>query len=261
MATLDKLLERTLSKDAYWPINKHMVKQIGLEASLILQHIMELKKVFKKNEIFQSQPEMAKELGITEYAIKNRVAELVKLGLISVVKKGTPCKNYYSTNTEKIVELMENEVNELVDTKSTDLLGEYENNEQVDTKSTDSGIEINGLVDTKSTDLNLSNQRTSEYEIVSTNTKNTNNNTNKNTDKEDTANSSVIDYESIFDKSIDERNPYEAIEVISLINQYGSWKQYFLDNDIGLSVVDNYKRRFHNINNSTGQTLELNFNK
>ena len=71
----------------------------------------------------------------------------------------------------------------------------------------------------------------------------------------------VIDYESIFDKSINEKKPYEAIEVLAMINEYGSWKQYFLDNDIGLSVVDNYKRRFHSINNATGQTLELNFNK
>jgi hypothetical protein len=161
---------------------------------------------------------------------------------------------------------MESEVNELVDTKSTDLLVEYENNEQVDTISTHSGIEINGLVDTKSTDLNLSNQRTSEYEIVSTNTKNTNKKTlHKNTDKEYITKAPVIDYEMLYDKSIDERNPYVAIETIGLINEYGSWKQYFAENGRHWysldSAIENHKRVISNINNSTGQTLELNFNK
>ena len=177
MKTLKKkLLSKTLGKHAYWTLNKSLVKSIGLESTLILQHIIDLQDAFEKDEIFQSQPAMAEELGISEYSIKTKIPELIKLELINVVKKGVPCKNYYSTNDSKIIEIL---LNGLDDTKSTDLLGEL--------KSTDSDTEINLSVDTKSTDsdseINLqlvSNQLTSDDEIVSTITKNTTNNTTNN---------------------------------------------------------------------------------
>ena len=177
MKTLKKkLLSKTLGKHAYWTLNKSLVKSIGLESTLILQHIIDLQDAFEKDEIFQSQPAMAEELGISEYSIKTKIPELIKLELINVVKKGVPCKNYYSTNDSKIIEIL---LNGLDDTKSTDLLGEL--------KTTDSDTEINLSVDTKSTDSDseinpqlVSNQLTSDIEIVSTITKNTTNNTTNN---------------------------------------------------------------------------------
>lgn len=177
MKTLKKkLLSKTLGKHAYWTLNKSLVKSIGLESTLILQHIIDLQDAFEKDEIFQSQPAMAEELGISEYSIKTKIPELIKLELVNVIKKGVPCKNYYSTNDSKIIEIL---LNGLDDTKSTDLLGEL--------KSTDSDGEINLSVDTKSTDSDseinpqlVSNQLTSDDEIVSTITKNTTNNATNN---------------------------------------------------------------------------------
>ena len=189
-----KLLSKTVGKNSYWSLNKQLVRNIGLEATLILQHIIDLQEVFKKNEIFQSQPAMAEELGITEYAVKNKIVELSKAGYINIVKKGVPCKNYYSTNDDKIIDII---VNGLDHTNSTDLLGDsistVENDVSVDTKSTDllgdlnNDVEINGLVDMKSTDQLVRNQLTSEYEMIPTITNNTNkeyttNNTTNNTE-------------------------------------------------------------------------------
>jgi len=181
MKTLKKkLLSKTLGKHAYWTLNKSLVQSIGLESTLILQHIIDLQDAFDKDEIFQSQPEMAKELGISEYAVKNRIPELIKLEIINVVKKGVPCKNYYSTNDAKIIEIL---LNGLDSTKSTDLI--VDSNDEL--KSTDSDTEINLSVDTKSTDSDseinpqlVSNQLTGDTEIVSTITKNTTNNTTNN---------------------------------------------------------------------------------
>ena len=170
MKTLKKkLLSKTLGKHAYWTLNKSLVQSIGLESTLILQHIIDLQDAFDKDEIFQSQPAMAKELGISEYAIKNRIPELIKLGLINVIKKGVPCKNYYSTNDSKIIDIL---LNGLDDTKSTDLT--VDSNDKLEStdselKSTDSDSEINPQL--------ISNQLTSNTETVSTITKNTTNNT------------------------------------------------------------------------------------
>lgn len=150
-----QLLSKTLGKHAYWTINKQLVKSIGLEATLILQHIIDLQSVFNKDEIFQSQSEMADELGISEYAIKNKIPELVKLGLLNVVRKGVPCKNYYTTNDDKIMDIL---VNQLDDTKSTNKRVDFENN------LTDNMISTIQLVE---------NDLTSEHEIATTITNNT----------------------------------------------------------------------------------------
>lgn len=181
-----KLLNKTLGKNAYWALNKQLVKSIGLEATLILQHIIDLQSVFKKDEIFQSQPDMAKELGITEYAIKNRIVELSKAGLINVIKKGVPAKNYYSINEDKIIEILDKPLDEV---KSTDLSVDFENNGSVDTISTGQSVDLVG---------------TGDIEIVPTITNNTdkeykNNNTTNNT--------------SIADKNIAYKRLTEIIEL------------------------------------------------
>ena len=194
MKTLKKkLLSKTLGKTAYWTVNKSLVKSIGLESTLILQHIIDLQDVFEKDEIFQSQPEMSKELGISEYSIKTRIPELIKLGLVNVVKKGVPCKNYYSTNDSKVIEIL---LNGLEDTKSTDLLDELKSTDE-ELKSTDSEYEINPQL--------VSNQLTGDDEIVSTITKNTTNNVNKEYTEEytqkETASVKPL-YNSEFDPSV-----------------------------------------------------------
>jgi DNA-binding Lrp family transcriptional regulator len=145
-----RLLSKTLGKHAYWTVNKSLAKSIGLESALILQHIIDLQNVFDKDEIFQSQPDMAEELGISEYAVRNRIPELIKLGLLNVVKKGVPCKNYYSTNDNKIMEII---VNGLDTTKSTDLTVDLPIEQT-------SGIENNTQL--------VSNQQTGDIEIVET---------------------------------------------------------------------------------------------
>ena len=204
-----KLLSKTLGKNAYWTINKQLVKTIGLESTLILQHIIDLQSVFGKDEIFQSQSDMAEELGISEYAIKNRIPELVKLGLINVIRKGVPCKNYYSTNDEKILDIL---VNQLDDTKST--------NKRVD-------YEVTQLDHTKSTIQLGRNQLTSEYEIGSTITNNTNQEyINKNTTKNTGATEEVIlsNQLDLLTEYIDDNNIPAAKHLIEgLLDDYESF--------------------------------------
>ena len=201
--TKAKLLSKTLGKNAYWTLNKQLVKSIGLEATLILQHIIDLQSVFKKDEIFQAQPDMAKELGITEYAIKNRIVELSKIKLINVIKKGVPAKNYYSTNDNEIMEIL---VKPLEDTKSTDLSVDYENTD---------------IVDTKSTFQSVSNQPTGDIENILTITKNTDkqykaNNPYKNTSIADKRLSEILDVRDSNDWLTAKQ------KVFALIEDYGS---------------------------------------
>jgi biotin operon repressor len=233
------LLSKSIGKNSYWSLNKQLVRTLGLESALILQHIIDLQEVFKKNEIFQSQPNMAEELGITEYAVKNKIVELSKGGYINIVKKGVPCKNYYSTNDEKIIEIL---VTELDGTKSTDLLGD-----SIDV------VEVNGLVDTESTDLLVSNQPTSPTEIVSTITKNTIKNTTKNTDEAElTYTPQLID--NMITKFVDKiSNRTQLHFFMSEVEEdYGGWDNLLklrFGNDTG--VINNYNNKLNEYKNGT----------
>jgi biotin operon repressor len=76
-----------MSKNSYWTINKKLAREIGLVETLVLQHIIDLQSVFEKTEIFQPVNEMADELGLSEYSIKQAVGKLKSLGLIEVQRK------------------------------------------------------------------------------------------------------------------------------------------------------------------------------
>ncbi len=57
-----KHITRTISNNAYWQINKHLHKQLGLRTTLLLQHFIDLQtKVFHGNEFFQSYKQIEKE--------------------------------------------------------------------------------------------------------------------------------------------------------------------------------------------------------
>ena len=230
------LLSKSIGKNSYWSLNKQLVRTLGLESALILQHIIDLQEVFKKNEIFQSQPNMAQELGITEYSVKNKIIELSKGGYINIVKKGVPCKNYYSTNDEKIIEIL---VTELDDTKSTDLLGD-----------SISGVETDVPVDTKSTDLLVSNQRTSPTEIVSTITKNTIKNTTNNTDQAELTYSPQI-VDRIIDKFVAIDNRFKLNNfMVEVQEDYVSWDNLLeikFGND--KSVINNFNNKLNEYRN------------
>ena len=99
-------LKKVIGNNAHWTINKTIAKQIGLAETLILQHIIDLESVFKRNEIFQPIPEMAAELCLTEYTIKQAIGKLKSLELLNVERKSVGFKNFYSVNQEKVLEFM-----------------------------------------------------------------------------------------------------------------------------------------------------------
>lgn len=97
-------LKKVIGNNAHWTINKTIARQIGLNETLVLQHIIDLESVFKRNEIFQPIPEMAEELCLTEYTVKQAIGKLKSLDLLRVERKSIGFKNFYSVNDEKVLE-------------------------------------------------------------------------------------------------------------------------------------------------------------
>jgi len=100
-------LKKLLGKEAYWTINKDLSRKIGLEQTLVLQHIIDLtESAFKRDEIFQPISQMKDELGISEFSVKKAIKELTDRNFVNVQRKGIPYKNYYSVNEHTIMEFI-----------------------------------------------------------------------------------------------------------------------------------------------------------
>jgi biotin operon repressor len=81
-------LKKIIGNNAHWTLNKALVKQLGLTETLVLQHIIDLtESAFKRNEVFQPYEDMATELGISEYSVKQAVGKLKSHNLINVQKR------------------------------------------------------------------------------------------------------------------------------------------------------------------------------
>jgi hypothetical protein len=118
--------KKLLGKNASWNVNKNFAKKLGLETALLLTHFIDLSEVVFNglDRFYQQIDRIKEELCLSEYSIKNSLSTLKKLGIIDVIKVGMPAKNYYKLNHDAIVDLLQNDDNSLVDTKSTDLLDE-----------------------------------------------------------------------------------------------------------------------------------------
>jgi hypothetical protein len=95
---------------AFWAINKHLARLIGLESTLLLQHLVDLD--FKpnpdkfKNMIHPSYPQLSEDLNLSVKKIQKLVKELKDLELIEIVFIGQPGQNHYRINYLNIDRIM-----------------------------------------------------------------------------------------------------------------------------------------------------------
>lgn len=109
MATLKYIL----GQGAHFTINKKMLLNIGLEPTLLLQHLIDLyENYFERkdyDDFFQKQIDIEVSTGLSKYQQRKALAILIEYNFVSVVKKGIPAKNYYTINTKQILHFMSDE--------------------------------------------------------------------------------------------------------------------------------------------------------
>ena len=145
---MENHITRTISNGAYWQINKHLHKHLGLRTTLLLQHFIDLQtKLFYGKEFFQSYTQIENELNLSEYHIKDSIKKLKDFGLLTVEKKGMPAKNWYFVLLNKVEEYLsldsekspnKSEVSQSVNILST---SEVKITEQVSEKSPNKSVE------------------------------------------------------------------------------------------------------------------------
>jgi len=97
-------LKKILGTHAYWVINKDLANDIGLHATLVLQHFIDLQSnFFEDGGFYQQQSRILKDLPISLDYLRKAVKVLKDKGFITVVKRGVPAKNHYTVNEAHIL--------------------------------------------------------------------------------------------------------------------------------------------------------------
>jgi DNA-binding Lrp family transcriptional regulator len=112
-------LKKFIGNQAHWTLNKELVKKIGLAETLILQHLIDLQENIFEGEFYQQQERISQELSLSDWTVKNGIKTLKEAGLIEVIKKGMPSKNYYKVFPKAVIELMAKEDLQPVSENST----------------------------------------------------------------------------------------------------------------------------------------------
>jgi len=98
---------------AWWGLNKAMVKALGLETALWLTDLFSKFEYFsakgdvdKDGFFFNTQEDIRKDTGLGFDKQTSITKSLVGIGVLQVVKKGLPARNYYKIDIEKLSEII-----------------------------------------------------------------------------------------------------------------------------------------------------------
>lgn len=99
-------LKNILGSNAHWTINKQLAKDIGLDATCLLQHLIDLQEgFFKKGNFYQEQERLLDDLPLKLKAFRNARKVLEEHGLIEY-KRGYQAKYYYTVLTNNVLKFL-----------------------------------------------------------------------------------------------------------------------------------------------------------
>lgn len=103
----------TLSKQAYWTINKQLSKQYGIESALLLSDLLAKEKYFAEGgelqndgSFFNEQTDIERDTTLSAYKQRNAINPLEKGGIITTELKGLPKRLYYKINHENLIKVL-----------------------------------------------------------------------------------------------------------------------------------------------------------
>lgn len=106
MANKEMKINSVVGNQAFWIINKKLYREIGLEATLLLQHFCDLEENIFNGAFFQQQERIMKEFSWSRKKVEDSIKCLVDKKFLTVEKKGLPMKNYYTINHVEIASFL-----------------------------------------------------------------------------------------------------------------------------------------------------------
>lgn len=97
-----------INQTGYICYNKKLAKILGLNTAILFAELVNIYDYFNCQEFFLNQSKISDDTTLSKFQIAESSKILVDNGILIITKKGIPCKNWYSLNLEKVLELLEN---------------------------------------------------------------------------------------------------------------------------------------------------------
>lgn len=143
---------KLLSNTGFISCNKSIARLLGLIEAVILGELCSISEMFGGDEFYFSQEKISNDTTLSEYQICNALKHLREAGVINITKKGLPCRNYYSINEEKVIELLD-----------SDRTSSQKIREQAPENFEDSHPKNSGTFNNKNTEIRIQNKNTSSF--------------------------------------------------------------------------------------------------
>ena len=104
----DTPIKQLLLSNAYWVINKNVVKAIGLEPAFLLGIFAEAENKLADEEgwFFQTSAKITELTGLSNHKQTNAINKLIELNVLLQENRGVPCKRYFKISYENIQKLV-----------------------------------------------------------------------------------------------------------------------------------------------------------
>ena len=97
-----------MKQSSYIPCNKRFAKLLGLNAAILFEKLLNTYGFFECREFSLSQHKISDDTALSKFQVAESTKILIDNGILTVTKKGIPCRNWYSINLEKVLEILEN---------------------------------------------------------------------------------------------------------------------------------------------------------
>ncbi len=104
----DSLLQYLISGGGYISTNKAIARDTDLNTAALFGELISLSSRFGKDEFYYTYEELNYSTTLTHDAIRKSAKKLCEIGVISVTRKGMPCKTYYKINTDECLAYIKN---------------------------------------------------------------------------------------------------------------------------------------------------------
>lgn len=95
-----------LASNSFITYNKSIAKEVGVDEAILIGELCSLQTMYGE-DFFYDQQKILDETCLTMYRLQNATKVLKSKGIISVTKRGIPCKNYYSVNEKILTDIID----------------------------------------------------------------------------------------------------------------------------------------------------------
>jgi hypothetical protein len=143
-------LKSIIGNHSFWMINKALYKRLGWNATLLLQHLVDIEEeyFYGMSEFYQQVSRISLDIDLSEYEIRNAKKVLLDADLISIVKKGIPAKDHFKLHKDNILKIFTS-----TGLKSEPLDIKGLNDKDKESKNTNNLYQTNNIENKESTSL------------------------------------------------------------------------------------------------------------